>query len=148
MQIELFTPEKITTVVAVAAAAYERFISQRKKKQTEAELALLSDAKLYQERATMLAKLADDNAQLFQAEHMDHQKTRDYWHNKATEFQGTLSACQEKLISYEARPDYSELAHMMEKVVTTSQNTLTAIHEVVTLLREQIQRTPPQKPNI
>lgn len=142
----LINPERIALGLALIAAGYERFRKDKRERKTQAEQDVVNDAKLFQERATILAKLAEDNAKLYETEHEEHKKTRLYWHAKANDFQATLSSCQDKLTEVQLRPDYTDLAKMIETQSETSTTILRAIQEVVGLLKTQIQH--PTRPSL
>lgn len=129
-------------------AGYERYQNSKaqakatnialvKEEKTQQEQDLLSDAKRLQERADLLGKLADDNATLFRAEQAAHKETREYWHAKGTEFQLSLSTCQDKLQEMQQRPDYSDILELIKQQAEISNQTLSAIKEVLTLIKNK-----------
>lgn len=117
----------IAAAVAGTAAGFERWRGTRKEKEVKVDQALVSDAKLWRERAEVFEKVANDNLKAFKDEHEDHVKTRIFWHDKASEFQATLSACQEKLVDFQARPDFRE---MMEFLRLQSAHSLAIFEEI------------------
>lgn len=105
----------VAGAIGFCMAVYERLRTSKKQDKTEAEQELVSDAKRQQERANLLGKSADENLELFKKEQAEHQRTRDFWHEKSGEFQNTLSKCQDKLAEVSARPDYSEMLLLLKK---------------------------------
>lgn len=127
--------ERVVTIVAFLAAVFERFRSRKKEIKSEAEKDLLSDAKRLQERAELLGRLADDNASNFKKEQEEHQKTRLFWHNKASDFQADLARCQERMTELQERPDYSEIVEQIKVQSQTNHEILEAIRQVVNIVK-------------
>lgn len=125
----------IVAAFTTFAAVFERLKSSKKEKKTEQENALLADAKFYQDRAEMFRKAAEDNLALYKQEHEEHQKTRDYWHGKAGEFQVTLLSCQEKLSEMTQRPDYSDILVFIKEQTETTGQILIGIKDILNALK-------------
>lgn len=114
------------------AAAYERYRNSRHKAKDQGEADELAEARRFRERAEMMGKLADQNLELYQNEHKEHVKARDYWHEKASKDQADLSAAQLNILELKSRPDYSEFLHILKDqgeaikeilIILTKQNT-------------------------
>jgi hypothetical protein len=107
----MLSPDQIaaytTSVLFGAAAAFERYKSSRVTKKTEAEAAVVSDAKRQEERGNLMAKMADDYKALLEKEYTAHQATRDYWHEKANDFQKQLAKCNEDCAALQMKTDLS-----------------------------------------
>lgn len=125
--------------IGLCGAVFERLRNKKKEDKTEAEKNLLSDARMFQERGEILKTLADDNLSLYKAEHEDHKKTRDYWHEKASEFQTTLAKCQVQIEEFKSRPDLTQVVKYIEAQSATSVAILGGIRDIL----EQIKRLYP-----
>lgn len=116
--IQLIPHDPITAIVAAICAimaGYERFINRKKELRTESENALVSDAKMHQDRAEQFRKIADDNMKMYQDERDSHTSTRSYWHDKATKDQAALSEAQNQLAEYKSRPDFNVVVALMRQ---------------------------------
>lgn len=138
------TPPDLTTAagwgVAIISAIFgaAEYAKNRKRNiKTDQETQLLSDAKVFEERARILLKLADDNLALYKNEHGEHIATRQYWHTKATEYQATLSACQEQLAELKSRPDLSDVMGFIRQQAQTSVEILMGIKEILVAIKDQ-----------
>ena len=131
----------IVTIVVSVGLALEKLKSRKKEKRTEQEDALVSDAKMFEARGTLLRKLADDNLELYKTEHTAHEATRKYWHDKANEFQTTLAMCQEKLAESQAKPDYSDLITFIKQQADTSVQILKGIEKILQVIEHVISDT-------
>lgn len=94
-------------------AGFERFKALRTKKKTDQENAVVSDAKRLEERANLMAKMADDYKLLLEKEYTAHQATRDYWHAKANDFQAELAKCNENCADLKSKTDISKIEHLI-----------------------------------
>jgi hypothetical protein len=128
----------IVAAIALGAAVFERLKASKKSAKTEAEQTLLSDAKMHEERAKMFQEVADQNKSLYIAEREEHQKTREYWHEKATEYQKTLSGCQERLAEFQAQPNFSEIVRFIQQQAETSTKILRGIEQVLEYIKIKI----------
>lgn len=136
----VFTSDQIVSytvaVICFGGATIQKFTAKKKEDKTEAEKSLLSDAKMFQDRAEVLQKLAAENLNLYKAEHEDHKKTRDYWHDKASDFQSTLAKCQLQIEEFKSRPDLAQVVKHIEAQAATSVAILNGIRDVL----EQIKK--------
>lgn len=118
-------------VICFCQAVYERLRNKKKEEKSDTEKALLSDAKMFQDRSEVLAKLAADNLTLYKTEKASHEKTRDYWHEKASQFQATLGACQVQIEEYKQRPDFSQILHHIEQQAEATTEVLRGIRDIL-----------------
>lgn len=115
--------DPVTTLVSIwagittVAAAYERIRSSKKSDKVDADNQALSDAKMWKTRGDDLLKLVDEYKGYFEKERVEHAKTRDYWHDKATSFQADLSKCQEQIIELKGRPDLSDVLKGIKEIL-------------------------------
>lgn len=139
-------PDKVAAYVmaggGILAAIWERMQTNKAKKKqvdkTEAEQTLLSDAKMHEERAKMFSDVAEQNKALYIAERNEHQKTREFWHEKASEFQTTLSNCQAKLAEFQAQPNFSEVVRYIQQQAETSVKILKGIEQILEFINKEL----------
>lgn len=136
------TADQITAYVlggiGLIAAIIERWNAARRAAKTETETELLSDAKMHRDRATMLQKTAEENLALYHSEREEHQKTREYWHSKASEFQASLLVAQEKIAELTARPDLTDILNIIKGQSNTSLEILRGIQQILTAIETRI----------
>lgn len=114
----MLSPEQtaayITASVFALAAGYERFRSNKTIKKSETESDTLSDAKAYQQRGDLMAKMATEYKELYEKEANEHIKTRDFWHTKAGEHQVAISLCQDRILELQGRPDLTDIVNCIK----------------------------------
>lgn len=125
----------IVAFLGLCGAVYERLKSERKKQRSEAETELIADSKMYRERADALRQTAEENMKLYQDEHTDHQKTRDYWHEQSNNFQATMAKCQEQIAEYKARPDLAQVMRHIESQSNLNTQMLSGIQQILEQLK-------------
>lgn len=107
------TPELIISwigiIVAGGAAGFERFRNKKKEDKTVEEQELISSAKLFQAQLQLYRTIADENKELYIKEKTDHNNTRTFYHDKLLIDQADRSKLEEKLISLEQKPDFTEM---------------------------------------
>lgn len=125
----------IVGILGLCGAVYERLKSAKRTEKTEIESSLLTDARMFQDRATMLEGLAVDNLKLYTDEREEHKRTREYWHEKASEFQAALSKSQLIIEDYKSRPDLTAIMKHIESQATTSIAILNGIRDIMEQLK-------------
>lgn len=111
------TPDQIFAYSAAAVAAFaagiERWRASKVSQKTALEKEVVSDAKRQEERATLMAKMADDYKILLEKEYAAHEATRDFHHKKAKEDQATLLKCNERVQELQVKTDLSKIETLL-----------------------------------
>lgn len=124
----------VATIFVFGATVFEKIRTSKAREKVSQSSDLLSEAQMWRSKAEVMQKASTENFALYQAEREEHQKTREFWHNKSGEFQATLGKCQEQLQTANGRPDLSEILHRIEEQSRTQLEILGYIRTIVNRL--------------
>lgn len=103
----------VAFLIAAGAAGFERYNAKKVTDKTEAEKQVVSSAQAWKSSSELYEGMAKDYRSLLETERSDHQKTRDYWHEKATGFQHDLSKCNEECLKLQGRTDITRVETLL-----------------------------------
>lgn len=121
-----FDPQVVGAWCAAAIfagqATFERYRATRKSNKVEVDTKSLSDAKMFEERGNLMARMYEETKVLFEKERAAHQITREYWHEKSNKFQADISRCQEQILELKGRPDLSDVLRGIQQILEYLKN--------------------------
>lgn len=136
------TPDQIgawvTAALMAGAAAFERIRNAKHVKKRDDNQAIVSEAKAFQEKADIHAKLSTEYKERWEAEHEEFNKYRDYVHDKQNKDQENLTKAEFKISELMARPDFSDLFKHLEKQADVSTEILESLREMMQILKSKI----------
>lgn len=103
----------IAFMLAAIAAGFERYRSGKVQDKTAEEKQVVSEATAWKSRSELYEGMTKDFRALLDTERSDHQKTRDYWHEKSNKFQADLSKCNEDCLKLQGRTDISKVETLL-----------------------------------
>lgn len=103
----------IAFLLAALAAGFERYNSKKITDRTSAEKQIVSEATAWKSSSELHERMSKDFRGLLETERTDHQKTRDYWHEKSNKFQSDLAKCNEDCIKLQGRTDISRVETLL-----------------------------------
>lgn len=121
----------VATAIVFALSVLDKVKSSKERNRVQKDTELLSESQMWKSKAEIMKTASEDNLKLYQAEREEHKKTRDYWHEKSSEFQTTLSKCQDKLLELEHRPNLTEVMRSIEHTAELSGKILEGIKEII-----------------
>lgn len=103
----------IAFLLAALAAGFERYRSGKVQDKTAEEKQVVSEAQAWKSRSELYEGMTKDFRALLETERADHQKTRDYWHEKSNKFQSDLAKCNEDCLKLQGRTDITKVENLM-----------------------------------